>query len=60
MIDAIVIGAGPSGTHFAYEASKKGYSVTLIDSKSLGRFKCCAGGLSGRFLEDYKIPEEII
>jgi len=36
MNDLIIIGAGPGGYEMALEASKKGLSVTLIESKDLG------------------------
>jgi len=60
MQDAIVIGGGPAGAHFAYQASKKGYSISLIESKSIGRYKCCAGGISKRFLKTYEIPPRLV
>lgn len=58
--DAIIIGGGPSGAQFAYQASKRGYSTLLIESKSLGRYKCCGGGISTRFLKTYEIPQKLI
>jgi geranylgeranyl reductase family protein len=60
MLDALVIGAGPSGAHFASQAAKKGYKVTLIEKGQLGRAKCCAGGLSGRFLNAYSVPPKLV
>lgn len=60
MLDAVVIGAGPSGAHFAAQAAKKGYSVALIEKGQLGRAKCCAGGLSGRFLKAYSVPPQLV
>ncbi len=58
MKDIIVIGGGPSGAHFAAGAAKKGYSVALFEKGQLGREKCCAGGLSARFLRSYKVPQK--
>jgi geranylgeranyl reductase family protein len=60
MLDVLVIGAGPSGAHFAAQAAKKGYSVALIEKGQLGRAKCCAGGLSGRFLSQYSVPPKLV
>ncbi|MCW4024886.1 MAG: NAD(P)/FAD-dependent oxidoreductase [Candidatus Bathyarchaeota archaeon] len=60
MRDVLIIGGGPSGAHFAAQAAKKGYSVTLIEKNQLGRAKCCAGGLSGRFLESYTVPSKLV
>ncbi len=60
MLDAIVIGGGPAGAHFAYQASRKGYSVSLVESKALGRYKCCAGGISKRFLKICEVPPKLV
>jgi geranylgeranyl reductase family protein len=60
MKDVVVIGGGPSGAHFAAHAAKQGFSVALIEKNRLGRAKCCAGGLSGRFLESYPVPYELV
>ena len=46
--DVIVVGAGPAGTVLARELAKKGISVVLLEKDVLPRYKCCAGGLSGR------------
>jgi geranylgeranyl reductase family len=60
MFDVVVIGGGPSGAHFAAQAAKKGYTVALVEKGQLGRPKCCAGGLSGRFLNAYSVPPKLV
>lgn len=60
MFDAVVIGGGPSGAHFAVQAAKKGYKVAIVEKGVLGRSKCCAGGLSARFLAEYKVPAKLV
>ena len=50
--DAVVVGAGPSGSSVARFLSEKGLKVLLIEKKRLPRFKLCGGCLSAR-IEDY-------
>ena len=44
--DAIIIGAGPAGCAAAYDLSKAGRSVLLIDRRDFPRVKACAGVLT--------------
>ncbi len=44
--DAIVVGAGPSGTAAAYRLKRLGYDVLLVDRQSFPRVKPCGGGIS--------------
>jgi len=46
--DAVVVGGGPAGAMSAYELSKNGLRVLLIEKHELPRFKLCAGCLSAR------------
>ncbi|WP_333784399.1 geranylgeranyl reductase family protein [Thermocrinis sp.] len=46
--DAVVVGGGPAGAMSAYELSKSGLKVLLIEKSTLPRFKLCAGCLSAR------------
>ncbi len=46
--DAIVVGSGPAGSTCAYELSKRGLKVAILEKKKLPRFKICAGCLSAR------------
>lgn len=58
--DVIVVGGGPAGTNFAYHAAIDGFSVLLIESRSAGDYKCCAGGLSGRARRLIDPPRSIV
>src|SRR4029450_9360465 len=44
--DAIVVGAGPAGTHLAYLLACAGRRVALLDKQRFPRDKVCGGGLS--------------
>ncbi|MFY0533691.1 FAD-dependent oxidoreductase [Nannocystis pusilla] len=57
--DAIVIGAGPSGTTCARELAARGASVLLIDKKSPGWHKPCGGGIPEVLFEPYGVPAEL-
>ncbi|AFL85678.1 geranylgeranyl reductase family protein [Belliella baltica DSM 15883] len=43
--DVVVVGSGPAGGMAAYEASKAGLSVAILEKESLPRYKTCGGGL---------------
>jgi geranylgeranyl reductase family protein len=46
--DVIVAGAGPAGATLAYELAKRGTDVLLVEKERLPRYKCCAGGVTGK------------
>ncbi len=46
--DVLVVGAGPAGATAAYWLAKWGFSVLLIERKSLPRYKPCGGALTQR------------
>lgn len=46
MFDAIIVGAGPSGSSAAYHLAQKGCSVLLLEKAPLPRSKPCSGALS--------------
>jgi geranylgeranyl reductase family protein len=46
--DAIVVGAGPSGSTAAYRLAHAGASVLLLDRARFPRDKPCGGGVTGR------------
>ncbi len=50
MWDVVVIGAGPGGCAAGFSLAKQGLKVLLLERKGAGRFKPCAGGLSGATL----------
>jgi len=44
--DAIVVGAGPAGSHVAYLLARTGRRVAILDKQRFPRDKVCGGGLS--------------
>lgn len=44
--DAIVVGTGPAGATAAYELSRAGMRVLLLDKAKLPRYKTCGGGIT--------------
>ena len=50
--DAVVIGAGPAGSSFAYHASRAGLSVLLVEKqREVAHTVLCAEGVSSEFLK---------
>lgn len=45
MYDAIIIGAGPSGSTAAKTLAEKGYKVLLTEKFKMPRYKSCSGQL---------------
>ena len=46
--DAIVVGAGPSGSTCAYFLARAGLSILLVDRATFPRDKPCGGGITAR------------
>jgi geranylgeranyl reductase family protein len=59
--DVIVVGAGPAGATLAYELTKKGIKVLVLEKERLPRYKCCAGGVTAKAakLLDFDISEVV-
>ena len=57
MFDALIVGAGPAGSHLAYLLAKAGRAVAIIDRARFPRDKVCGGGLTrkARSLIDFDI-----
>jgi formate dehydrogenase major subunit len=49
-----VVGAGPSGLSFAYQMARRGYRVTVYESKDQ------AGGMLRYGIPDYRLPPRIL
>ena len=49
-----VVGAGPSGLSFAYQMARRGYRVTVYESKEK------AGGMLRYGIPDYRLPTHIL
>jgi len=52
MLDAIVVGAGPSGAVLAYLLARRGMQVLLLEKASLPRYKTCGGGVSWKAMQN--------
>ncbi len=48
--DAVIVGAGPSGSTTAYYLAKEGFNVLLLDKFNFPRDKTCGDGLTPRVL----------
>ncbi|HEY4712239.1 MAG TPA: FAD-dependent oxidoreductase, partial [Dehalococcoidia bacterium] len=59
--DVIVVGAGPAGATLAYELTKRGIGVLVLEKEKLPRYKCCAGGVTSKAarLLDFDISEVV-
>ncbi len=49
--DAVIIGAGPSGSTTAHYLAKAGFNVLLVDKFNFPRDKTCGDGLTPRALQ---------
>lgn len=49
-----VVGAGPSGLSFAYQMSRRGYRVTVYDTREK------PGGMLRYGVPDYRLPQEVL
>jgi NADPH-dependent glutamate synthase beta subunit-like oxidoreductase/Pyruvate/2-oxoacid:ferredoxin oxidoreductase delta subunit len=49
-----VVGAGPSGLSFAYQMARRGYRVTIYESRAQ------AGGMLRYGVPDYRLPQEVL
>ncbi len=49
-----VVGAGPSGLSFAYQMARRGYRVTIYESRAQ------AGGMLRYGVPDYRLPPEVL
>lgn len=60
--DAVVVGAGPSGSITSYFLSRKGLKVALVDKKDINKDKICGGGVSNYALQElpFSLPKNII
>ncbi|MFX1563860.1 MAG: NAD(P)/FAD-dependent oxidoreductase [Promethearchaeota archaeon] len=58
--DAIVCGAGVAGSVTAEELAAKGFSTLLLEKQLLPRYKACGGAVTQDFVDEEKLPENII
>ena len=50
--EAIVVGAGPAGSMAAYELTRAGVLVLLLEREPLPRYKACGGGLAAKTVRE--------
>ena len=59
--DAIIVGAGPSGSQLAYGLAKLGYEVLVLDGKTAaGEDICCTGIVSRECLDLFAIDRKLV
>ena len=56
--DVVIVGAGPTGSTAAKILAEKGFEVIVLEKYSLSREKPCAGAITNRAVEYFRIPEE--
>ena len=56
--DVVVVGAGPTGSTTARILAEKGFKVLVLEKYTLDREKPCAGAVTNRVVEYFRIPEE--
>ncbi len=61
LCDAVVVGAGPSGSRVALGLASLGYNVLVLEKKAIpGEGVCCTGIVSQRCLELLGVPSSIV
>jgi len=59
--DVIIVGAGPAGSHIAYELASSGHNVAIFEKKSApGLNACCTGIISTECLQSLDIDADVI
>ncbi|MDH4210744.1 MAG: NAD(P)/FAD-dependent oxidoreductase [candidate division WOR-3 bacterium] len=59
--DVVVIGAGPVGSHTAYQLADRGLNICLIDKKKkIGAGSICAGVIGKEAFERYDLPSDTV
>jgi geranylgeranyl reductase family protein len=54
----VIVGAGPTGSTAAKILAERGFKVLVLEKYSLSREKPCAGAITNRAVEYFRIPEE--
>ncbi|MHA1301407.1 MAG: NAD(P)/FAD-dependent oxidoreductase [Candidatus Helarchaeota archaeon] len=58
--DVAIVGSGPAGSMAAKTLGNAGFEVILLEKDKLPRYKVCGGAIPQEFVENMKIPEDII
>lgn len=56
--DVVVVGAGPAGSTIAKIVAERGFKVLVLEKYTLDREKPCAGVITNRVVEHFRIPEK--
>jgi len=56
--DVVVVGAGPAGSTTAKIVAERGLKVLVLEKYTLNREKPCAGAITNRVVEHFRIPEK--
>ena len=56
--DVVVVGAGPAGSTIAKIVAERGLKVLVLEKYTLDREKACAGAITNRVVEHFRIPEK--
>jgi len=56
--DVVVVGAGPAGSTIAKIVAERGFKVLVLEKYTLDRGKPCAGGITNRVVEHFRMPEK--
>jgi len=58
--DVVVVGAGPAGSTTAKIVAERGLKVLVLEKYTLDREKPCAGSITNRVVEHFRIPRKAI
>ena len=56
--DVVVVGAGPAGSTVAKILAERGFKVLVLEKYTLDKEKPCAGAVTNRVVEHFRIPEK--
>jgi digeranylgeranylglycerophospholipid reductase len=56
--DVVVVGGGPTGSTTAKILAERGFKVLVLEKSTLDKEKPCAGAVTNRVVEHFRIPEE--
>src|SRR6185436_2590954 len=57
----LIVGAGPSGSEFAYRMARLGHRVLVLERDALDREKPCGGGIQTQELLEFgPLPDEVV
>ena len=56
--DVVVVGGGPAGSTTAKIIAERGFKVLVLEKYTLDREKPCAGAITNRVVEHFRMPEK--